>query len=245
RCLEAVLDLYRQPRGFERFQGYLDLVRTQTGTMALPLSMLNPMAKSHAVERIEQLLAARAEDRALEAAREAAARFEAADDALRTIVVLVDDALGGWTNRAFAEFAYRYERKHEVEHGWSTVIVWTSEEPTPELIATRAREAIYRTSDERKRGPVRTLREILEREGRTMRFAGHVRRYDDATIAVVREKAAPHMDSTKAPALFALLYGDETAESLGYPALGVPERGGYDLALADATRIRPLLPKDG
>ncbi len=44
------------------------------------------------------------------------------------------------------------------------------------------------------------------------------------------------MDSTKAPALFALLYGDETAESLGYPALGIPDRGGYDLALAMAEK---------
>ncbi len=236
RCLEKVRDLYRQPRGFERFKEYLDIVRTRSGEMALPLSMVNPMAKAHALERVEHLIAIRGEDVALDAAREAAARVNDGDDELRVIALPVDDAKGGWTNRAFTEFSHRYERKHEVGHGWATVIVWTSEEPSIELVRRRAFEAVYRTLDERRRGSVRTLREILDREGRTMRFSGHSLRYDDAAIVSIREKAEPHMDSTAAPVLFALLYGDEIAESLGYPPLGVPDRGGYDLALALAEK---------
>jgi hypothetical protein len=74
----------------------------------------------------------------------------------------------------------------------------------------------------------------MEREGRTMLFAGHERRYDDATLRAIRGAIEPHLDSQAAPIVFAALYGDAIAESLGYPSLGIPERGGYELALAGA-----------
>ena len=236
RCLTKVRELYQLPRTFERFQGYLELVRAD-GTEALPLSQLNPMAKPHALERVEQLLEIGAEDRALAAACEAAAHMRDTGDALRIVVLLMDDAKGGWTNRAFAEFAHRYERKYEVSRGWASVVVWTSEDPTHELVEQRTFESLYRTLDERRHGPVRTLREILDREGRTMRFAGHQPRYDDATLASLRATIAPHLDWDAAPVVFAALYGDAIAESLGYPPLGIPDRGGYELALANALEI--------
>jgi len=233
RCLTKVRELYRLPRTFERFQGYLELVRAD-GSEALPLSQLNPMAKPHALERLEQLLEIGAEDHALAAAREAAARMRDTEDSVRVIVLLMDDAKGGWTNRAFAEFSHRYERKYEVSRGWASVVVWTSEDPTRELVEQRTFESLYRTLDERRHGPVRTLREIADREGRTMRFAGDERRYDDDTLESIRETIEPHLDSHAAPIVFAALYGDAIAESLGYPPLGIPDRGGYELALANA-----------
>ena len=70
-----------------------------------------------------------------------------------------------------------------------------------------------------------------------MRFAGHARRYDDATVDAIRTTIEPHLDSHAAPVVFAALYGDAIAESLGYPPLGVPDRGGYELALATASKI--------
>ncbi len=234
RCLTKVRELYQLPRTFERFQSYLNLVKTDTGTEALPLSTLNPMAKAHALDRVEQLLAIAAEDRALAAARDAAARMSDLDDSVRIIVLLIDDAMGGWTNRAFAEFSHRYERKYEVPRGWASVVIWTTEDPAPELIEQRTYETLYRTIDERKRGPVRTLREIMDREGRTMRFAGYEPRYDDATLRSIRATIEPHLDSHAAPVVFAALYGDAVARSLGYPPLGVPGRGGYEQAFADA-----------
>jgi len=67
-----------------------------------------------------------------------------------------------------------------------------------------------------------------------MLFAGHERRYDDATLRAIRERIEPYLDSQAAPIIFASLYGDAIAESLGYPALGVVDRGGYELAFANA-----------
>jgi hypothetical protein len=233
RCLTNVRELYQLPPTFERFQRYLDLVRVDTGTQALPLSKLNPMAKEHALAYVEQLLTLGAEDYAFAAASDAASRLDG-DDALKVLLVLMDDAKGGWTNRAFSEFAHQCENKYEVAHGWAIVAVWTAEEPAAELLRMRAFESVYRTVDERRNGPVRTLRQILDREGRTMRFAGHERRYDDATLRLIRERIEPHLDSHAAPIVMAALYGDVIAESLGYPPLGVPDRGGYELALVDA-----------
>jgi hypothetical protein len=230
--LEQLRELYIKPRNFERFKKYLAMVQTQTGEMALPISNVNPMAKPHVLERVEALLAFGAESVALDAARAAAARLGRANDALRLVVILADDAMGGWTNHAFTEFAHRYERRHEVDRGWASVLLWSSEEPTRELVAQRTEETLYRTLDERRNGAVQTLGAILEREGRTMRFAGHKRRHDDATVALVRETLQPYLDSRAAPKVFAALYGDDIARSLGYPPLGVPDRGGYELALA-------------
>jgi hypothetical protein len=232
RCLTKVRGLYALPRTFERFQSYLNLVRVDTGTEALPLSKLNPMAKAHALAYVEQLLALGGEDHVFAAATDAASRL-AGDDTLKVLLVLMDDAKGGWTNRAFSEFAHQYENKYEIAHGWVTVVIWTAEEPTAGLLRVRAFESVYRTVDERRNGPVRTLRQILEREGRTMRFARHERRYDDATLQSIREAIEPHFDSQAAPIVFAALYGDTIAASLGYPPLGVPDRGGYELALAN------------
>jgi hypothetical protein len=217
RCLEKVRELYRMPRTFERFQSYLNLVRVDTGTEAVPLSKLNPMAKEHALVYVEQLLAMDAEDVVFAAAQDAAARLDI-DEPLKVLLVLMDDAKGGWTNRAFAEFAHRYENKYEVAHGWATVAIWTAETPSEELLRQRAFESVYRTIDERRHGAVRTLRDILDREIRTQRFAGTPCPYDSDEY---RSKVEPYLDSHAAPIVMAALYGDTTAATLGYPPLGI------------------------
>lgn len=222
--LAQLRDLYSQPRGFARFKDYLDILRTQTGEMELPISNVNPMAKPHVLERVEQLIALGAEEIALEAAREGAARLSDVDDALRLIVIVADDALGGWTNRAFAEFAHRHESKHQVQRGWVVVMLWSSEEPSAELIRAETLASLYRTIDERRNGKMRTLREILDREIRTQRFAGAVSPYENAEY---HAKVEPYLDSGAAPVVMAALYGDDVAESLGYRPLGAhkSERG--------------------
>jgi len=217
RCLESVRGLYQMPRTFDRFKAYIKLVQEDTGTEALPLSRLNPMAKEHALAYVETLLAMQAEDVVATAVRDAASKLDG-DDTLRSLLVLMDDAKGGWTNRAFAEFSHQYENKYEVKHGWATVVIWTAEEPTPDLLRARAFESVYRTVDERRNGPVRTLREILDRAVRTARFAGVPSPYEDAAY---RAAIAPYLDSHAAPVVMTALYGDAVGATLGYPPLGI------------------------
>ncbi|MEO9171053.1 MAG: hypothetical protein ABI282_07990 [Candidatus Baltobacteraceae bacterium] len=228
--LQAMRELYSQPPGTERFKEYLRMA-TSMGDMALPISRINPMAKAHALTYVEKMIALDAENVAIGAAAAASAELPA--DALQLSLILLDDLKGGWTNRTFAEFEHRYERKYEVQRGWAVVVLWTSEEPSREFVRERTREAMYRTIAERDRGPVRTLREIMKREGETMRFAGRTSsRYDAATLASIEVTIAPHLDSNAAPVVIASLYGDEIAASLGYPPLGLPAHAAYEAALA-------------
>lgn len=215
--LDELRELYLQPRGFERFNAYLEKIRTSTGEMNLPISNVNPMAKPHALQRVERLQALGAEAIAFDAARAAAARLDG-DDSLRLIVIVVDDALGGWTNRWFTQFAHRYERRHEVRRGWVTVPCWSSEEPSAGAIERETAATLYRTIDERRSGPVRSLRDILAREIRAQRFAGEASPYESPSYAQTIE---PYLDSREAPVVMSALYGDRVAESLGYSPLGV------------------------
>jgi hypothetical protein len=82
--LAQLRDLYTQPRGFARFQEYLNILRTETGEMELPISNVNPMAKPHVLARVEELLALGAETVALEAAREGSRRLGDLDESLPT-----------------------------------------------------------------------------------------------------------------------------------------------------------------
>lgn len=215
--LDDLRELYVRPRGFERFHAYLEKMQTATGEMNLPISNVNPMAKPHALQRVEQLQALGGEAIAFDAARAAAARLDG-HDSLRLILIVVDDALGGWTNRWFTQFAHRYERRHEVQRGWITVPCWTSEDPSAGAIERETVATLYRTVDERRNGPVRTLRDILAREIRAQRFAGNVSEYERPSYAQTVE---PYLDSRDAPVVMPALYGDAVAESLGYSPLGV------------------------
>jgi hypothetical protein len=215
--LDELRRLYSRPRGIERFECYLEKLRSSTGEMELPIANVNPMAKSHVLERVEQLLALEAETIAFDAARAAAERLDG-EDSLRLVVIVVDDALGGWTNRWFAQFAHRYERRHEVQRGWITVPCWSSEDPSAGAIERETVAALYRTVDERRNGPVRALRDILAREIRAQRFAGNASEFESPSYAQTVE---PYLDSHDAPVVMTALYGDAVAASLGYAPLGV------------------------
>lgn len=74
--LELQRDLYRLPHGPERLKVYIDLMTAPDGTMALPLAVLNPMAKPHVAERLEELLALGTEALAVEVVARANGRLE-------------------------------------------------------------------------------------------------------------------------------------------------------------------------
>jgi hypothetical protein len=56
-------DLYRMPRGMERFRAYLKtMVDAETGDLALPLIAMNPMGKDHVPALLDTLLELQADD---------------------------------------------------------------------------------------------------------------------------------------------------------------------------------------
>ena len=177
-----------------------------SGELALPIAAMNPMGKEHMISAVEAWIACGAEEAAVEAVREAAQRFSHRPDRLRVALVLADDVAGAWTNRWTTDFAHRFESAALYKRDFAVGLLWASEPPSAERVRAVVLQSIGRAVYEREHGPARTLREKLEQE----RFA---------SVPLGPPPPAEHLDATDAPTLFACLYGDEAAKSLGYSPL--------------------------
>jgi hypothetical protein len=231
--LHTQRELYAQPRDMARFQWYINQVTGGTDDVALPISMVNPMGKPHCLDAVNALMGIDAEAIVAETAQRAAAEIDA-DMTLRVFVNLLDDAMGGWTNRTFTEFKLRYgdpelARGNSRRH-FSGVYCWTSQRYDPADIRQITRDAIWRGAQWVMCGVPRTLRDMLALDAAAARFAGPslpALEADDA--AYTREVLAPLMDATDQPTQIAALFGDAAANACGYPPLGLSDRAGQRL----------------
>lgn len=118
-------DLYDTPKGFERFQEYLALLRGGTDDMALPLSALNPMGHEHVATTLDHPI--KAETIAQKAIEEAATRLSEFPQEVQIALVVADDLRGQWTNRILTEMNHLFKMRAALRRGWKTVLCWTSE----------------------------------------------------------------------------------------------------------------------
>jgi hypothetical protein len=243
--LQTLRELYVQPRDIQRFQRYIATLTGGSDDVVLPIGVANPMAKEHAVVKIDELVAIGADQVGAEAAADADARLRRPDTdvEIKATVVLVDDVGGGWTNRFTSEASVRFPGRGALKRPFATALAWTSESPTAEQIRQEVLAAIYRVAYQQRRGLPRTLPSMLEQEGLAGVFAGSRAMLAGVALARAREVIAPlTSDRTAYPQIFACLYGDEAAEQLGYRPLGLPARAGFEVALADAfeRRLDPI-----
>jgi hypothetical protein len=235
--------LHELPRGWERFRAYIATMTGGGDDIELPLMAMNPMGKEHVVELLDRLLALGAEETVAEAVAEAARRLPAFEPELRLGMVVSDDLKGGWTNRYFTEIGNRFDLKPMVRRGFAVALWWTSEEPWRERVREEVLATAYRSLHFLRHGPALTLRQRMAQEGRAATFAGApgpALEADD--LAYSREVIAPHLESDHKPTIFACLYGDEAARSVGYSPLGLSARAGFAVALAD-TRAASVSPE--
>ncbi len=237
--LQIQRDLYRLPRGRERFQTYLKTMLTPDGqgVSLLPLVAMNPMAKDHVSARLDAWLALDAEGIVARTIADAATRLADAPGEFKLGLVLADDAQGGWTNRFSVELAWRTSIREFARDGWLSAILWTSEEPTAQTVIEAVLTAIFRAVFLGIHGSARTLRDLLAQEGRVMASAGCVGPVL-APNQLTQDRAiiAPYLgaDAADLPVVIPCLFGDHAAVSLGYTPLGLPLRAGLALALHDA-----------
>jgi hypothetical protein len=201
-------ELYSMPRGMERFRAYIARMTGGTAEIELPLTTLNPMGKEHLLRAVEAWIGCGAEEAAAQAVRESAARFSGEPGRLRVALVLADDVAGGWTNRWTTDFAHRFESAPLYRRDFAVGLLWASEAPSAAGAAAAVAQSVARAAYERAHGPARTLRDELAQE----RFAG---------APLGPPPPARYLEAADAPTLFACLYGDEAARSLGYTPLGV------------------------
>ena len=238
--LRAQRDIYRLPRGRERFEAYLHtMVDSRTGDLAFPLVDMNPMGKDHLPPLLDRLLELDAET--VGAAATAAAQPATADvaGAFRVGLVVSDDARGGWTDRHCNELGHRFDGGALYRRGWIVGLLWTSETPSRTGVRREVLTSIHRLAHIRRRGPATTIAAMLKQEGEAMAAAGcREPALDPDDLAYTREIIEPYLAAADRPTVVACLYGDEAARKLGYRPLGFSPRAGLALALDAARRQR-------
>ncbi|HKC86949.1 MAG TPA: hypothetical protein VKG02_13280 [Blastocatellia bacterium] len=234
--LQVQRDLHRMPRGWERFRAYLQtLLDPETKDIKLPLSAMNPMGKDHVPALLDQYLAFDADGLAARATAEAESRLPDVEGEFKVALVIVDDAMGGWTNRFSNELTARSGSKPLHKRGWITGALWTSETPSEQATREETLTAVYRAAHIQQHGFAATLREIMAQEGYAMAMAGCSNpSLDEDDLEYTRAVIAPNLDTKDYPIVITSLFGDVAAAALGYPPLGLSERAGFALALRDA-----------
>ncbi|GEM49747.1 hypothetical protein [Deinococcus cellulosilyticus] len=224
--------LYDIPRGMDRFEAYLDLMANghPERLPTLPLEGMNPMAREHVAEHLDQLLALNADGWLENFAAELNDRLDPTPD--RNICwVMVDDLKGGWTTRHLTEASYRFEQaKYHFE--WIPVMVWASEPITHQNFRIAALGDAFRHFYKLEHGTPETLDQMITQEGKALSFSGAELTMPLEELEYTAEVLKEHLQSTHFPTLFTCLYGDHNAAKVGYPALGLSERAGFEYALA-------------
>jgi hypothetical protein len=242
--LQIQREIYRRPRSPERFEEYLRVMlnKRRDEVVLPPLCAMNPMGKEHCATLLEAWLALDAEGVAARAVVETAERLGETADVFKIGLVLVDDLMGGGTNRWTTEFGFRSTNAPVSEkaarssrRGWLAGVLWTSETPAVETAQEAVRLPIYRAAYAQAHGPAGTLRELLAQEGWVMAMSGCAPpALNAAEFARTAEILAPHLNARDVPTLISCLFGDPAALALGYSPLGLNERAGVALALHQA-----------
>src|SRR5512134_690237 len=90
--LQVQRDLYKLPRGYERFREYLrTMVDPESGDLKLPLVAMNPMGKDHLPPFLDHLLAIGADEEGSRAVGKASGALWAEPGDYRVCTVVSDD----------------------------------------------------------------------------------------------------------------------------------------------------------
>lgn len=246
----CLLPLQRQiqglPRDYARFQEYLRTIMNADGTgpALIPLLFANPMAKDHVTALLDALLAMDADGVAAQLASDIPTQFDHLPGEYDVGLVVVDDLLGGWTNRYASEFTVRFqsgpppeERPHWMTtRSWIYGVLWSSEPASEKSVREAILTAIHRMVYVQRHGFAETLRDRLAQEGHVMRAAGCTTPVLDADdIAYTREVLVPFLDAKDMRTTIECLFGDDAGRTLGFSPRGLSPSAGLALALHDAT----------
>jgi hypothetical protein len=238
--LGVLRELYARPRDMARFREYIKELTGGGDDIVLPIGVANPMAREHALVKVDELLAMGAEDVGAEAAREAQHRLRDIHTVeIKASIVVADDVGGGWTNRYTTEAMVRFPGRGALKRPFATALAWTSESATREGLRREVLSAIYRVAHQQRHGLPGSLRERMTQEGLAQRFAGYAPRLPPAELEHAGKIITALGEDPPYPRVFAALYGDSAARELGYEPLGLPDRAGFEVALLEALRSAP------
>ncbi len=228
--LEEMYKLYQQPASFDRFKAYLRLLGgTSDNDMQAAIGWYNPMAKPHILDKLSELMGLNAEQTASDALK-AVPRLNVREDGLPAFKVflnLADDLHGGWTNRFTTDYDSKFRLNALMTRNFCTPVFWTSELYSTALISARTQEYALRMLYWRNHPKPQTLREHIDQEV----FVGLCAPADttlcpdDVDMDAAHLFFEAHQHSADYNLIFAFLYGDEAAESLGFKTYGITAPG--------------------
>jgi len=242
------------PRGMGRFRQYLRTISPDGANLELPpLVAANPMAKDHVTALLDALLALGADGVAARTVAEASAPVADEPGDFKVALVIVDDLMGGWTNRYAEEFTHRFQvgppappdfrLPRWTKHYWVNGVLWSSEAATERAVREAVLTAVYRAAYVQRHGPARTLRAMLTQEGCVMAQAGCTEPVlDEEDIAYTREVLTPFLDAGDKRTAIECLFGDAAGRTLGFTPRGLSPWAGLALALHDARPNETLHP---
>jgi hypothetical protein len=193
------------------------------------------MAKGHVTALLDALIALGADAEAAEFAAIEAVSLADVAGVYKIGLVVVDDAMGGWTNRAAVEFWLRFHSDAMEKHGWLCAVLWSSEPASVEAARQAVGVSIHRAAYLAEHGEARILRERMAQEGYAMALAGCTGpTIDPDDLAYSRQVIEPFLDESDFRSTVECLFGDDAARSLGLTPRGLSAGAGLALALHDA-----------
>jgi hypothetical protein len=200
------------------------------------------MGKGHVTALLDALVALDADGVAARAAAGAAAELAGEPGDFDAGLVVVDDLMGGWTNRSATEYTVRFQSGPPpgdppawMTRRWVFGALWSSEPAAERAVREAMRAAVYRMAYVQRHGLARTLRDKLAQEGHVLAAAGCAAPALDADdLAYTREVLAPHLEADDMRTAVECLFGDAAGATLGFTPRGLSPWAGLALALHDA-----------
>ena len=229
--LQLQRDLYDIPAGRKRFDNYIATLRGANGEMELPLSAMNPMAKEHVPNLLDDYLALGADGKAQTIVNSLQPTYPFRQDEFRTVLVLADDEKGQWTNRVATDFNHRFKSRPMFRRNWLIALLWSSERASELAIENAIKLAVFRGLWIAEHGFARTLEEMLDQEGYAQAQTGISPELDEDELSYTAEVLEPILQNEDEPTQIAAFYGDPAAADLGLTQLGLSPNAGFELAL--------------
>jgi hypothetical protein len=209
--LRVMRELHSIPRGEppdfngkRRFRQYLrTILDYDRKVVKLPLLLaMNPMGKDHVTALLDAYLAMDGDGIGARAAAEAAARLADDPGEFKVGLVVVDDLMGGGSNRYESEFLFRFgpnqlgggstaKPSRWVKEIWLAGVLWSSEAATERAVREAILTATHRRAYLHRYGPASTLRDLLAQEGGSRHRQAVAGPFSTQRTSPIRSRADP------------------------------------------------------